>query len=160
MAKTHPEKKLEFTDTELWTIQATVNERYGRPVPLEVAETEVRLNPEDRMLAMRPAVYWDDGQGCHFVVIKLDPHTYRCQFYYRGFEQFGTGHDRYDDLLRAVVTLLQVQADYELRRRQRLEQRPPTAAASGASAPALPAGAGTGEGGEDDSYKYTPIIWD
>jgi hypothetical protein len=154
MVPIQTEKKIRFTESELWTIQSTVNERYGREVPLEVAETEVRLQPEDRTLVTRPAVYWDDGQGCHFVVIKLASNTYRCQFYYRGFEQFGTGHERYYDLLQAVVTLLQVQADYELMRRQRLEQQASTAAQ------AAEPSAQTGEAEEDDSYKYTPIIWD
>lgn len=150
MAETNPKKIPNFTETELWTIQSTVNERYGRPMPLEVAETEVRLHPEDRVLVTRPAVYWDDGQGCHFVVIKLAPGAYRCQFYYRGFEQFGTGRDRYDDLLQAVVTLLQVQADYERIRRQRQEQLAGTEEKT-SSKP---------EGGEDDdSYKYSPLYW-
>ncbi len=150
MTGTYP-KTLDFTQTELWTIQSTVNERYGRPVPVEVAETEVRLNPEDRVLVTRPSAYWDDGQGCHFVVIKLAPGTYRCQFYYRGYEQFGTGRDRYDDLLQAVIALLQVQSDYERIRRQRQEQQVETVEKTNP---------GPTEGnGDDDSYKYSPLYW-
>lgn len=151
MAEAHPEKVPDFTETELWTIQSTVNERYNRQVPLEVAETEVRLHPEDRVLVTRPAVYWDDGQGCHFVLIKLAPGAYRCQFYYRGFEQFGTGRDRYDDLLQAVITLLQVQSDYERIRRQRQEARQAPAEEKTGSSPE--------ESGDDDSYKYSPLYW-
>ena len=32
----------DFTDTELWIIRSTVKERYGRDVPVELAETESR----------------------------------------------------------------------------------------------------------------------
>lgn len=136
-----------FAETEIWTIQSTVNERYGRKVSLELAEAEVRLNPEDRRLTVCPAVYWDDGKGCHFVIVKLGESRYRCQFYYRGFEQFGTGRDSYDDLPQCVVTLLQVQADYERDRQRHQEsgEQKPDSASSGNE--------------EDDSYKYSPLYW-
>ena len=37
---------------------------------------------------------------------------YRCQFYYRVHQMYGTGEEEYDDLSECMVTLLQVQADY------------------------------------------------
>lgn len=37
---------------------------------------------------------------------------YRCQFYYRVRQMYGTGEEEYDDLSECMVTLLQVQADF------------------------------------------------
>jgi hypothetical protein len=31
----------DFTETELWTLRTTLNERYGRPVEIELADTEM-----------------------------------------------------------------------------------------------------------------------
>ena len=120
-----------FTETELWLIRSTAKERYGHDVTLEVAECEARLQPEDRDVTPCPAVFWSE-RGANFMIIRLGESRYRCQFYYRGFEQYGTGHETYDDLLQCVITLLQVQADHEGRR----AQNPPPPAA-GEDAPAL-----------------------
>jgi hypothetical protein len=134
----------DFTSHELWVIQSTVKERYGREVPVEHAEAELRLNPEDRSVTPVPVAHWAE-RGARFVIFKLGDNRFRGQFYYRGFEQYGTGRDAYDDLFECVVTLLQVQADHE---RSRAEHP------AGPLKPAEPPAA-TG-GGPD----LTPTIWD
>jgi hypothetical protein len=102
----------DINDTELWVINTTLKERYGREPQLQLADAEVRLSPADRELSDCPLVYWkvDD---CNFVVIKSGEGRYRCQFFYRGYQQYGTGRHEYDDLAECLVDLLQVQADYE-----------------------------------------------
>ena len=107
-----------FSETEIWTIQSTVDERFGKEVRLDLAETELRLAPEDRVLTPCPAVFWRE-HGANFVLCKVGETTYRCQFFYRGFEQYGTGRETYDDLAQCVVTLLQVQADHARARAER-----------------------------------------
>jgi hypothetical protein len=54
-----------------------------------------------------------ERMGANFVVSKVAGTQYHCQFFYRGYEQFGTGRTRYDDLTECVVALLQAQADHE-----------------------------------------------
>jgi len=71
----------------------------------------VRLDPYSSELTECPVAYWEH-EGCHFVVIKTGDQSYRCQFYYRVHQMFGTGIEQYDDLSECVVTLLQVQADH------------------------------------------------
>jgi hypothetical protein len=105
----------DFTETELWVVRSAVNERFGKEIALELADVELRLSPEDRVLTSCPAVYWSE-RGAHFVISKVGEKAYRCQFYYRGFEQYGTGRQEYDDLGHCVVTLLQVQSDHERQR--------------------------------------------
>ena len=102
----------DFTETELWTIRSTANERYKKEVQVELADSELRLNPDDRKLTPCPTAFWSE-RGANFAIFKVGESAYRCLFYYRGYEQYGTGRDVYNDLAECVVTLLQVQSDHE-----------------------------------------------
>jgi hypothetical protein len=101
----------DFTESELWIIRTTLVERYGKEIELQLADTELRLNPYSTELTACPAAYWQ-SDGCHFIICKTGATRYRSQFYYRVHEMFGTGIEEFDDLSECVVTLLQVQADY------------------------------------------------
>ena len=101
----------DFTDSELWIIRTTLEERYGETIEPELADIELRLNPYATELTPCPAAAWSH-QGCHFITCKTGDSRYRCQFYYRVHQMYGTGVEEYDDLSECVVTLLQVQADY------------------------------------------------
>lgn len=103
---------LDFSDTELWLIRSTLKERYGAETPVEIADVELRVSPGARELTSCPAAYWE-GHGAHFVIVKAGEERYRCQFYYRGYEMFGTGIDEYNDLGDCVISVLQVQADHQ-----------------------------------------------
>ena len=76
-----------------------------------LADIELRLNPYGTELTDCPAAFWSH-EGCNFIVGKTGEPRYRCQFYYRVHQMYGTGVEEYDDLSECVVTLLQVQADY------------------------------------------------
>ncbi len=102
----------DFTDTELWVIRSTVEERFSRKVPIELVDTEIRMSPGAKELTTCPAVYWEE-LGAHFIIIKTGKERYRCQFYYRLHQMYGTGKDEYPDLGDCVITLLQVQADHK-----------------------------------------------
>jgi len=102
----------DFTDAETGIVAAVLARRYGKPVPLEPAETELRLDPATDALTACPALYWSE-RGAHFVVCKIGAARYRCQFFYTDADHYGTGRDEYDDLSTCVRTLLQVQADHE-----------------------------------------------
>lgn len=101
----------DFSESELWTIKSTLAERYGAAPEIQLAETEMRLDRGRTELVPCPSVYWEAGD-CHFIVIKTGDRTYRCQFFYRIHQMYGTGIDQFDDLTECVVTLLQVQADH------------------------------------------------
>jgi len=104
----------DFTEGELWIINTTLEERYGKPVELQQADTELRLNPYATELSLCPAVFWEH-EGCKFIVCKTGARRYRSQFYYRVHKMYGTGVEEYDDLSGCMVTLLQVQADFVAR---------------------------------------------
>jgi hypothetical protein len=104
----------DFTESELWIIHTTLAERYHEAVETRLADGELRLNPYSSELTPCPVAYWEKD-GCHFVVFKTGDHSYRCQFYYRVHQMFGTGIEEYDDLSECMVTLLQVQADHAAR---------------------------------------------
>ncbi len=104
----------DISETELWVITTTLKERYGRDVELQLADAEIRLSPADRELSNCPVACWQ-VDSCNFVVFKAGDSTYRCQFFYRSYQQYGTGRHEYDDLAECMVDLLQTQADYAAR---------------------------------------------
>jgi hypothetical protein len=106
----------DITDREKWIVQTTLRERYGRDIDLQIADSEIRLRPSDRTLTECPLFYWEVGD-CHFVILKTGDSLYRCQFYYRLYQQYGTDIPEYDNLTECIVSLLQVQADYEAKER-------------------------------------------
>lgn len=102
-----------ITETELWTIKSSLDERWGKDaITPEQVDVEARLDPSDRELTDCPAVYWQQDD-CHFVIMKTADQAYRTQFYYGNREQFGTGIREYDDIAECVISLLRLQADYE-----------------------------------------------
>lgn len=105
----------DFTESELDVIREAMQERYGIPPEIEHAESEIRLETEDRELANCPTVYWQ-ARGCHFVLCKTGTGRFRNQFFYSVREQYGTGITEYTDLGECVLTLLRLQADHESQR--------------------------------------------
>lgn len=112
----------DISETEEWIVTTTLKERYGRIVELQFADAEIRLSPADRDLTLCPAFIWE-AENCHFIIFKSGERRYRCQFFYRGYQQYGTGVHEYDDLTECTVSLLQAQADHAARERGDIEDR-------------------------------------
>ncbi len=102
----------EFTKSEIWTIESTLTERWGKDngIELQFADTEIRLYMGDRETTDCPAVIWQHD-GCNFIIFKSAVQSYRCQFFYKGYQQYGTGVHEYDDSGDCIISLLQVQSD-------------------------------------------------
>ncbi|MFN2308965.1 MAG: hypothetical protein ABR553_04420 [Gammaproteobacteria bacterium] len=60
----------DFNDSELWTVRSALKERYGHDVEVQLAETEVRLSRHTTNMTPCPTLYWQAGDGCHFLVVK------------------------------------------------------------------------------------------
>lgn len=101
----------DFNQAERELVADLLQERYGVSVVLELADSELKLDPASDELAVCPTLYWCE-RGAHFVVVKVAPGRFRCQFFYADSDHYGTGHDDYVDLRRCVLTLLRVQADH------------------------------------------------
>ena len=101
----------DFNKNELWIINDTLKQRYGKEVELQFADSELRLDPHSTTLTDCPTVFWSDDNA-NFVIVKIGESLYKCQFFYRVHQQYGTGIEQYDDLTECVVSLLQVQADH------------------------------------------------
>ena len=102
----------EFTEAQRERVAEVLRERYGKDVVLELAEREVQLDPETETLTACPTLYWHE-RGAHFVVFRVAPDRYRCQFYYGAMEQYGTSITEYVDLQQCVLMLLRIQSDHE-----------------------------------------------
>lgn len=104
----------DFTEAECQLVARTLDERYSCVVELELADVDLKLDPDSDRLATCPALYWKQ-EGAEFIVCKAGPSRFR-PFFFRGDgEQFGTGRAEYENLGDCVVTLLQVQAEDEQR---------------------------------------------
>lgn len=102
----------DFTDAQLEYVTGLLEQRYGKHVDLQLADSELQLDLLKEELTVCPTLFWSE-RGANFVVSKVGENSFRCQFFYSPAEQFGTGHDAYDDIEKCVVTLLQVQSDHE-----------------------------------------------
>jgi hypothetical protein len=105
----------DFTASELDAVREIAERRYGKPVHLELADSELRLDPGSTSLILCPTVYWAE-RSANFVIFKAGESRYRCQFYYSVREQYGTGIVEFTDIRQCATTLLQVQADHEAQR--------------------------------------------
>lgn len=115
----------DVTETELWVVQTTLKERYGRSVETQIADADIRLHSSERELTSCPVIYWQSDDGCNFVIFKAGECRYRCQFFYQPYKQMGTGVEEYGDLSECVVAVLQAQADHMAEQRGDLQSRRP-----------------------------------
>jgi hypothetical protein len=102
----------DFTDAEQKLVSSALFERYGKLVPFQLADSELQRDASSEELTLCPTIYWAE-RGAQFVVCKVAPERFRCQFFYSKTEQYGTGHEEYNSLGDCVLTLLQVQSDHE-----------------------------------------------
>ena len=105
----------DFNSAERWVIESALKERYGRFVPIELADSDLKLDPDTPVLTTCPTVFWSE-RGCNFLIFKTAEDRYRCQFFYSDEEQYGTGRAEFDELAECVSLLLQLQADHEKQR--------------------------------------------
>ena len=111
----------DFKDAACWTIETTLRERYGEQVEFQLADSDIPAAPHRPGASECPLVY-RERDGCHFIIVKTGDRRYRCQFYYRLHQQYGTGVDEYGDLGECTVSLLQAQTDHS-RERARQQER-------------------------------------
>ncbi len=100
----------DFAEVELQLVAELLQQRYGKPITPELADSELKLDPASDDMTLCPTLYWSQ-HGANFVVCKVAAGRYRCQFFYADADQYGTGRDGYTDLRQCVLTLLRVQAD-------------------------------------------------
>jgi hypothetical protein len=60
----------DFTDADQKLVSASLFERYGKLVPLQLADSELRLDGLSEELTLCPTIYWAE-RGAQFVVCKL-----------------------------------------------------------------------------------------
>ena len=106
----------DFNQSELDTIQNILKKRYQRDIDLELADSEVRLDPSIPVLTLCPTIFWKI-EKTNFVVLKTAAERYRCLFFYGDDEHYGTSIHEYDNIAVCMTTLLQVQADHALSER-------------------------------------------
>ncbi len=110
----------DFSDTDVQTVQKTLDERWGKDkTELQFADVDVRAN--DRELSTCPALFWEHKDS-RFIIFKISNLTYKAQFDYNGQDQYGTPEVIFDNVLDCLVTILQVHADLEREKSQQEEK--------------------------------------
>jgi hypothetical protein len=69
----------DFTDAEQKLVSTILFERYGKLVPMQLADSELQLDASSEELTLCPTIYWAK-RGAQFVVCKVAVDRYRCQF--------------------------------------------------------------------------------
>ena len=110
-----PQAIPDFNSAERWVIESALKERYGRIVPIELADSELKLDLDAPVITVCPTVFWSE-RGCNFLIFKTGEDRYRSQFFYTDEEHYGTGRAEYDELAECVGLLLKLQADHEKQR--------------------------------------------
>jgi len=105
----------DFNSAERWVIESALKERYGHFVQIELADSDLKLDPDTPVLTACPTVFWS-ARGCNFLIFKTREARYRCQFFYSDDEQYGTGRAEFDELAECVGLLLKLQSDHEKQR--------------------------------------------
>lgn len=59
----------DFTEAEYKLAAALLFDRYGKLVPVQLADSELQLGTDPAQLVLCPALYWNE-RGAHFVVCK------------------------------------------------------------------------------------------
>jgi len=102
----------DFSDAEQKLVSTILLERYGKLVMVQLADSELWLDAVSEELTLCPTIYWAE-RGAQFVVCKVAPERFRCQFFYSETEQYGTEHGVYNSLGDCLLTLRQAQSNHE-----------------------------------------------
>jgi len=103
----------DFDVNELAIIRSALKNRYGREIEIQLADSEVQLEPNSAEITHYPTVFWQVA-AVSFVILKLASAHYRCLFLYGDDQQYGTGVEDYYDIATCVTQLLQAQADHDV----------------------------------------------
>ncbi len=71
----------DFTKVERELVADLLQQRYSKPLLPELADSELMLDPAGDEMTICPTLYWSE-RGASFVVCKVAPVRYRCQFFY------------------------------------------------------------------------------
>ena len=101
-----------FAPADIEKVRQLVYQRYKETIEIQLANSELMLNPKRKQRVDCPTLFWH-VRGANFAVIRSGLNRFRCQFFYTPHDQHGTERKEYDSLEQCVITLLQVQEDYE-----------------------------------------------
>jgi len=107
----------DYTESQVWTLAESLKERFLKDIDIQLIDSEIRLNSQDDELTNVPGLYWE-ADDCHFLILKTGLSKYRCQFFYQADQQYGTDIDEYNEFADCIMSLLQVQAEYDLIHKQ------------------------------------------
>lgn len=67
----------DFTEADLQLVSSLLQERYGKPMSPEVADSELRLDPANDELTVCPTYYWSERGAPRVSRVSLKPQEAR-----------------------------------------------------------------------------------
>ena len=50
----------DFNDADRWVVETTLRERYGKRITVEIADSEIKLDPASGSVTACPTFYWEE----------------------------------------------------------------------------------------------------
>ena len=79
----------DFSDVQINAVQQLINARYKEDTELQLADSEVQIDPQLDETTACPVLYWN-ARECNFVILKTGDDQYRAQFFYTPQNQYST----------------------------------------------------------------------
>jgi len=101
----------DFSDTQINAVQQLINARYQEDTELQLADSEVQIDPQADETTACPILFWN-ARECNFVILKTGDDQYRAQFFYNPHDQYSTHQVFFTTVEDCVAAILREQSDY------------------------------------------------
>jgi len=102
----------DFSDTQINAVQQLINARYKEDTELQLADSEVQIDPQLDETTVCPVLFWN-ACDCNFVILRTGDDQYRAQFFYNPHDQYSTQQVFFTTVEDCASAILREQSDYE-----------------------------------------------
>ena len=102
----------DFSDVQINAVQQLINARYKEDTELQLADSEVQIDPLHDETTACPVLYWN-ARECNFVILKTGDDQYRAQFFYTPQNQYSTHQIFFTTVEDCASAVMREQSGYE-----------------------------------------------
>lgn len=101
----------DFSDVQINAVQQLINARYQEDIELQLADSEVQIDPQRDEVTACPVLFWN-AQECNFVILRTGDDQYRAQFFYTPRDQYSTQQEFFTTIEDCASAILREQSAY------------------------------------------------
>lgn len=102
----------DFSEQQVSSVQQLINVRYKEDIELQLADSEVQIDPAMQDTTVCPILFWN-ARECNFAIIRTGEDQYRGQYFYNPHEQYVTQQVFFTTVEDCATALLREQSDDE-----------------------------------------------